>query len=63
MTEQASTSFLPWLEKYRPRTFTDVVGNEETILRFQAIVNQGHLPNIILTVRLYFIIAISSNYL
>ena len=38
----------PWIEKYRPTQLTDVVGNEETLIRLQAIANDGNLPNLIL---------------
>lgn len=39
---------VPWVEKYRPRTLDDVVGNEETVLRLQAIAKDGNMPNLIL---------------
>jgi ATP-dependent Clp protease ATP-binding subunit ClpA len=39
---------IPFVEKYRPRTLDDVVGNEETILRLRAIANDGNMPNLIL---------------
>lgn len=39
---------VPWVEKYRPRTLDDVVGNEETVSRLQAIARTGNLPNLIL---------------
>ena len=38
----------PWIEKYRPQTLTDVVGNEEAVERLNAIAELGNLPNIIL---------------
>lgn len=40
---------IPWIEKYRPQTLDDVVGNEETVLRLQAIAVDGNLPNLILS--------------
>ena len=40
---------IPWIEKYRPQTLQDVVGNEETVLRLQAIAVDGNLPNLILS--------------
>lgn len=43
-----NTCQLPWLEKYRPTRFDEMVGNEETLFRFKAIVAQGNLPNMIL---------------
>ena len=36
------------IEKYRPDTLADVVGNTETISRLSAIAQVGNLPNIIL---------------
>jgi len=39
---------VPWVEKYRPRTLQDVLGNEDTVLRLQAIAKDGNLPNLIL---------------
>ena len=38
----------PWVEAYRPRTLADVLGNEETVTRLQAIAQNGNLPNLIL---------------
>lgn len=39
---------IPWIEKYRPQKLEDVVGNEETLVRLQAIAKDGNLPNLIL---------------
>ncbi len=39
---------IPWIEKFRPQTLADVVGNEETVSRLQAISEDGNLPNLIL---------------
>jgi len=39
---------MPWVEKYRPLTLAQVVGNEDTIQRLQAIAEDGNMPNIIL---------------
>jgi len=38
----------PWVEAYRPRTLADVLGNEETVSRLQAIAKDGNMPNLIL---------------
>lgn len=38
----------PWVEAYRPRTLKDVVGNQDTVERLQAIASTGNLPNLIL---------------
>jgi replication factor C subunit 2/4 len=40
---------LPWLEKYRPTTLDEIVGNEEVISKFKAIVSTGNMPNLILS--------------
>ena len=32
---------IPWVEKYRPKTLDDVVGNEETLVRLRAIASEG----------------------
>jgi replication factor C subunit 2/4 len=39
---------VPWIEKYRPQLLQDVVGNEETLVRLQAIAKDGNLPHLIL---------------
>jgi replication factor C subunit 2/4 len=39
---------MPWVERYRPRVLGDVVGNEETLIRLQAIAEDGNMPNLIL---------------
>ncbi|KAA3671096.1 replication factor C subunit 2/4 [Paragonimus westermani] len=39
---------VPWVEKYRPTTLTDIVGNEATILRLTAFSQDGNVPNIII---------------
>lgn len=38
------------IEKYRPKTFTDIVGNEETVLRLEKFSSCGNVPNIIIAV-------------
>lgn len=38
----------PWIERYRPQTLDDVVGNEETLVRLRAIAEDGNMPNLIL---------------
>jgi replication factor C subunit 2/4 len=39
---------MPWVERYRPITLDDVVGNEETLVRLKAIAEDGNMPNLIL---------------
>ncbi|EUC60427.1 replication factor C, subunit RFC2 [Rhizoctonia solani AG-3 Rhs1AP] len=40
---------LPWVEKYRPQTLDDVVGNVETIDRLKVIAQDGNCPHIIIS--------------
>ncbi|XP_017463162.1 PREDICTED: replication factor C subunit 2 [Rhagoletis zephyria] len=39
---------LPWIEKYRPIRFEEIVGNEDTIARLSIFATQGNAPNIII---------------
>lgn len=41
-----------WLEKYRPKTLADVKGNKEIVEQFKSIVEDGVIPNMILSVGL-----------
>ena len=38
---------VPWLEKYRPKTLDDLVGNEDAVARMRAMVSSGFIPNLI----------------
>ncbi|KAF9245736.1 P-loop containing nucleoside triphosphate hydrolase protein [Melanogaster broomeanus] len=40
---------LPWVEKYRPQTLDDVVGNSDTIERLKVIAKDGNCPHIIIS--------------
>lgn len=38
----------PWVEKYRPRTFDDIVGNEDIVSRFRVMSIEGNVQHMIL---------------
>lgn len=44
----APASVVPWVEKYRPQTMDDVVGNPDTVARLRVIAREGNLPNLLL---------------
>ncbi|XP_014207065.1 replication factor C subunit 2 [Copidosoma floridanum] len=39
---------VPWIEKYRPQVFTDIVGNEDTVERLSVFAQHGNAPNLII---------------
>ncbi|KAF1314646.1 Replication factor c subunit 2, partial [Globisporangium splendens] len=39
----------PWVEKYRPQTLTDVVGNRDTIECLRAMAKDGNMTNLIIS--------------
>ena len=49
MSSTDQSNGIPWLEKYRPVQLDEVVGNEETIAKFKAILATGNMPNLILS--------------
>uniref|UniRef100_A0A914Z105 Replication factor C subunit 2 n=1 Tax=Panagrolaimus superbus TaxID=310955 RepID=A0A914Z105_9BILA len=40
---------IPWIEKYRPKTLNDVVGNTETIERLKEFSHLGYIPSVIIS--------------
>lgn len=40
---------LPWIEKYRPKTIDDIVGNQEALSKLKVILKERNIPNIILS--------------
>lgn len=54
--------FSPRIEKYRPQTFKDIVGNEDTIVRLSIFAKQGNVPNIIIAVCILFTLLIFDSH-
>ena len=51
LSTNAPTHFeIPYVEKYRPVTLEDVVGNTVAIDQLKSIVKFGNMPNLILVV-------------
>jgi len=44
----SATYELPWVEKYRPATLDDVIGNSDVIDRLRVVAKNGNMPNILL---------------
>ena len=42
----------PWIEKYRPQTLDDIVGNEATVERLGVFAKQGNVVTLLIAVRL-----------
>ena len=45
-----------WLEKYRPVVLDDVCGNIEAVNHLKQFAMKGNIPNMILTVIIYYYI-------
>eukprot|EP00948_MAST-09A_sp_MAST-9A-sp1_P001719 g1719.t1 len=43
-----SVSHLPWIEKYRPKSFTDLVSHEEILTTISRLTESGKLPHLLL---------------
>lgn len=48
MLTKAETFEVPFVEKYRPVTLDEVVGNVQAVDQLRAIVKFGNMPNLIL---------------
>ncbi|SCV70968.1 BQ2448_3730 [Microbotryum intermedium] len=48
-TDPAAAYELPWVEKHRPQSLDDIVGNVETIDRLKVIARDGNCPHIIIS--------------
>ena len=40
---------IPWIEKYRPSSLDDIIGNEQTIKRLKSIANDKNMPHLLLS--------------
>ena len=48
LKEASDERHVPWIEKYRPETFQEIVGNQETVSRLGVFAKDGNVPNIII---------------
>ncbi len=47
MQDKEKTFDIPWVEKYRPKTLSDVLGHEEITRRLSSYAKTGNLPNLL----------------
>ncbi|KAL7300381.1 hypothetical protein TKK_0007002 [Trichogramma kaykai] len=47
-TTKSKKMNVPWIEKYRPQKFEDIVGNEDTVERLSVFAEHGNAPNLII---------------
>ncbi|MBI3588456.1 replication factor C small subunit [Candidatus Micrarchaeota archaeon] len=48
MAGEKNSEFVPWLEKYRPKTLKEVVGHSQIVERMEAYVKSKNLPHLLL---------------
>lgn len=48
MTEKTEHEFQPWLEKYRPKKLSEVVGQEQAVERMKAFLKTKNIPHMLL---------------
>ncbi|MDP2717862.1 MAG: AAA family ATPase, partial [Candidatus Micrarchaeota archaeon] len=46
MTEP-QTDYIPWVEKYRPKTLADILGQDVAVRRLEAYVSQKNVPHLL----------------
>ena len=49
------------IEKFRPQSFEEIVGNEDTVARLAVFAKSGNVPNIIIAVSIWYQISLLSS--